>query len=113
MLPSGIEPASPVLQTGAITRSASRAKSWPATTELPMVSCPATGIVNYLIVKDHPRPSPGLLPRFIETSESFGIRVDLSRSRRPALFAGPRVIGPRNEKSRRGRLHLGGFRKNL
>src|SRR4051812_5780553 len=26
-----------------------------------MVACPATGIVNYLIVKDHPRPSPELL----------------------------------------------------
>jgi hypothetical protein len=39
-----------------------------------MVSCPATGIVNYLIVKDHPRPSPEWLPRFIGTSESFGIR---------------------------------------
>jgi hypothetical protein len=31
-----------------------------------MVSCPATGIVNYLIVKDHPRPSPELLPRFMK-----------------------------------------------
>jgi hypothetical protein len=29
--------------------------------------CPATGIVDYLIVKDHPRPSPGLLPRLMKT----------------------------------------------
>ena len=77
-----------------------------------VVCCPATGIVNYLIVKDHPRPSPEWLPRFIEGSESFGIRIDLSRSRRPALSAGSRVIGPRNEKSRRG-FHQGGLRKNL
>ena len=90
MLPSGIEPASPVLQTGAITRSASRAKVWPGVGGRAADPCPATGIVSYLIVKDHPRPSPGLLPRFIETSESVGIRVDLSRSRPAVSFAGPR-----------------------
>ena len=69
--------------------------------------CPATGIVNYLIVKDHSRPSPGLLPRFIE---GLAIRIDVSRSRRRA-FLPARVIERRNEKSRRGRLHLGGFRR--
>jgi hypothetical protein len=71
--------------------------------------CPATGIVNYLIVKDHSRPSPGLLPRFIE---ELGIQIDVPRSRGPA-FLPARVIERRNEKSRRGRLHLGGFRRNL
>ena len=71
--------------------------------------CPATGIVNYLIVKDHSRPSPRLLPRFVE---GLFIRIDVSRSRgRICLPA--RVIERRNEKSRRGRLHLGGFRWNL
>ena len=83
---SGIEPASPALQAGAITRSASRAKVWPGTRDLVPGSCPATG----MIVKDHPRPSPGLLPRFIGTSESFGIRADLSRSRPAVSFAVPR-----------------------
>ena len=71
--------------------------------------CPATGIVNYLIVKDHSRPSPRLLPRLIE---GLGIRIDVSRSRGPG-FLPARVIERRNEKSRRGRLHLGGFRRNL
>ena len=52
--------------------------------------CPATGIVDYLIVKDHPWPSPGLLPRFIDSLDRFGIRTDLSRSRRVVLFAVPR-----------------------
>jgi hypothetical protein len=49
--------------------------------------CPATGIVNYLIVKDHSRPSPRLLPRFIE---DLLIRIDVSRSRRRTLSAGAR-----------------------
>ena len=71
--------------------------------------CPATGIVNYLIVKDHSRPSPRLLPRFIE---DLAIRIHVSGSRRRACLPA-RVIERRNEKSRRGRLHLGGFRKNL
>jgi len=71
--------------------------------------CPATGIVNYLIVKDHSRPSPGLLPRLIER---LFILIDVSRSRRRAVLPA-RVIERRNEKSRRGRLHLGGFRWNL
>ena len=31
--------------------------------------CPATGIVDYLVVKDHPRPSPELLPRFMKISQ--------------------------------------------
>ena len=49
MVPSsGIEPASPALQAGAITRSATRAVLWPGW-------CPATGIVNYSIVRDHVR----------------------------------------------------------
>jgi hypothetical protein len=61
--------------------------------------CPATGIVIYLVVKDHPRPSPWLLPRFIERFESFGIRADLSRSRRPASFAGPQVWAPEMKKA--------------
>ena len=61
--------------------------------------CPATGIVDYLVVKDHPRPSPGLLPRFIETSESFGIRADLSRSWPPALFAGAACVGLEMKKA--------------
>jgi hypothetical protein len=45
---SGIEPASPALQAGAITRSATRALLWPGW-------CPATGIVNYSIVKERIR----------------------------------------------------------
>jgi hypothetical protein len=63
VLPSGIGPASPALQAGAITRSATGAKSWPRLDQGRL--CPATGIVIYLIVKDHPRPSPEWLPRFI------------------------------------------------
>ena len=96
MLTSGIEPASPRFRRGAITRSATRAKSWP---ETEYGHCPATGIVDYLIVKDHPRPSPWLLPRLKQRPESFGIRVDLSRSRRSASFAVPRVIGPEMKKA--------------
>jgi hypothetical protein len=76
---------------------------------LTQISRPATGIVDYSIVKDHSRPSPGSLPRFI--ADLF-IWIDVSRSRRRA-FLPARVIEPRNEKSRRGRLHLGGFRRNL
>ena len=57
--------------------------------------CPATGIVNYLIVKDHFRPSPELLPRFIGSLACFVIRVDLSRSQRPASFA---VLRDRTQK---------------
>ena len=45
---SGIEPASPALQAGAITRSATRASLWPGW-------CPATGIVNYSIVRERVR----------------------------------------------------------
>ena len=54
------------------------------------VSCPATGIVDYLIVKDHPQPSPEWLPRFIEASESCrhsGRRLSVHGA---ALFAVPR-----------------------
>jgi hypothetical protein len=42
---SGIEPAPPGLQPGAITRSATRASLWPGW-------CPATGIVDYSIVRE-------------------------------------------------------------
>ena len=45
VLPSGIEPASPALQAGAITRSATRASSRPGW-------CPAAGIVDYLVFKE-------------------------------------------------------------
>jgi hypothetical protein len=46
MVPSsGIEPASPALQAGAISRSATRASSWPGW-------CPATGIVDYSVVRE-------------------------------------------------------------
>jgi hypothetical protein len=45
---SGIEPASPALQAGAITRSATRTLLWPGW-------CPATGIVNYSVVRKHVR----------------------------------------------------------
>ena len=46
MVPSsGIEPASPALQAGAITRSATRTVLWPGW-------CPATGIVDYSIFKE-------------------------------------------------------------
>jgi hypothetical protein len=110
VLPSGIGPASPALQAGAITRSATGAKSWPRQDQGRL--CPATGIVDYLIVKDHPRPSPEWLPRFNCALADFIIRVDLSRSwRRPSLPC--QACEPRNEKSRRGRLHLGGFPENL
>ena len=74
-------------------------KVWPGPEELVFGRCPATGIVDYLIVKDHPRPSPWLLPRLKQRPESFGIRVDLSRSRRSASFAVPRVIGPEMKKA--------------
>ena len=84
VLPSGIGPASPALQAGAITRSATGAKSWPRQDQGRL--CPATGIVDYLIVKDHPRPSPEWLPRISCALADFIIRVDLSRSRRrPSL----------------------------
>ena len=55
------------------------------------------------------------LPRFVCALVDFIIRADLSRSRRPALFAVPcpKTFEPRNEKSRRGRLHLGGCCENL
>src|ERR1041385_2947032 len=85
VLPSGIEPASPALQAGAITRSAFRAKSWPETED---GHCPATGIVDYLVVKDHPRPSPRLLPRFIKVSESGNVD-----SRFPFTADGARLPG--------------------
>jgi len=42
-----------------------------------------------LVFKDHSQPSPGWLPRLICALADFVIQVDLSRSRRPALFAGP------------------------
>jgi hypothetical protein len=46
MVPSsGIEPTSPALQAGAITRSATRAKLWPGWG-------PATGIVDYSVVRE-------------------------------------------------------------
>ena len=99
VLPSGIEPASPVLQTGAITRSASRAKSWPGIAGLPAISCPATGIVDYLVVKDHPRPSPGCCRGSLELRSRLALRVDLSRSWRPALFAEAADVGPEMKKA--------------
>jgi hypothetical protein len=77
--------------------------------------CPATGIVDYLIVKDHPRPSPRLLARVIR--ELQRLVKSFSGQIRPvhgAASVSPcRVIARGNEKSRRGRLHLGGFRRNL
>ena len=45
---SGIEPASPAVRAGAITRSATRAVLWPGW-------CPATGIVYYSIVREQLR----------------------------------------------------------
>ena len=45
---SGIEPASPALQAGAITRSATRAVLWPGW-------CPATGVVDYSVVREQLR----------------------------------------------------------
>jgi hypothetical protein len=75
--------------------------------ERPRASCPATGIVDYLIVKDHSRPSPRWLPRLIGM-----LWIDVSRSRCGACLP-YRAIERRNKKSRRGRLHQGGFRKNL
>ena len=79
--------------------------------------CPATGIVNYLIVKDPSRPSPRLLPRFIEglgiqQCGNVAVWIDVSRPRGQTCPPA-RVIERRNEKSRRGQLHLGGFRRNL